>query len=100
MMRQDHPHRLGHDQGCRGAPRGKGVMRRRPIALLCGLAADRLLPELPNRLHPVVWMGRWLALGERMAPGGAAAPWPRLAWGAAWCAAGMALCAAAARAIG
>ncbi|MCU0492056.1 MAG: adenosylcobinamide-phosphate synthase CbiB [Chloroflexaceae bacterium] len=57
-------------------------------ALLLALALDGLLPELPNRLHPVVAMGRWLSLGERLAPSGAAA---RLLWGAGWLAGGLGL---------
>jgi adenosylcobinamide-phosphate synthase len=53
--------------------------------LLCALAIDALLGELPSAAHPVVWMGRWLGPGERLAPAGRAA---RLAWGAAWVAGG------------
>ena len=59
-------------------------------ALLVALACDIGLGELPSRLHPVVWMGRWLKLGERLAPRGDAA---RLAWGAAWPACGATLAA-------
>lgn len=33
------------------------------------LALDLLLGEPPPRVHPVVWMGRLVALGERLAPG-------------------------------
>jgi adenosylcobinamide-phosphate synthase len=59
-------------------------------ALLVALAYDTLVGELPNKLHPVVWMGRWLKLGERLAPSGDAA---RLGWGAAWLTGGAALAA-------
>ena len=62
--------------------------------LAWALACDQLLPELPNRLHPVVWMGRSLALGERLAPRG---PRSRLTWGAAWFAVGLGLSAGLAR---
>ncbi|MEI8307226.1 MAG: adenosylcobinamide-phosphate synthase CbiB [Chloroflexales bacterium] len=53
----------------------------RARALLIALAADGLLGELPNTLHPVVWVGRWLGLGEQIAPQG---DLRRLAWGATW----------------
>jgi adenosylcobinamide-phosphate synthase len=59
-------------------------------ALLIALACDALVGELPNKLHPVVWMGRWLKLGDRLAPSGDAA---RLGWGAAWLTGGAALAA-------
>ncbi|HEU4329057.1 MAG TPA: adenosylcobinamide-phosphate synthase CbiB [Roseiflexaceae bacterium] len=57
------------------------ILRRRCRALLAALAADLLLGDPPNALHPVVGMGRWLAWGERLAPSGAS---ERLGWGAAW----------------
>jgi adenosylcobinamide-phosphate synthase len=56
--------------------------------LLVALAVDALAGELPNRLHPVVWMGDWLKLGERWAPFGTRA---RLMWGASWLGCGAAL---------
>ncbi|MBX0328237.1 adenosylcobinamide-phosphate synthase CbiB [Oscillochloris sp. ZM17-4] len=57
------------------------TLRARALALLIALAADALLGDPPNAWHPVVWMGRWMGLGERLAPAGDRA---RLAWGAAW----------------
>jgi adenosylcobinamide-phosphate synthase len=60
--------------------------------LLVALACDTLMGELPNDLHPVVWIGRWLKLGERLAPSGDAT---RLGWGAAWLLSGAALAAGA-----
>jgi adenosylcobinamide-phosphate synthase len=59
-------------------------------ALLIALACDALVGELPNQLHPVVWMGDWLKLGARLAPSGDAT---RLGWGAAWLTSGAALAA-------
>jgi adenosylcobinamide-phosphate synthase len=63
-------------------------LRARCRELLVALAADALLGDPPNRLHPVVGMGRWLSWGERLAPAGAR---PRLGWGAAWLLAGAGL---------
>lgn len=63
---------------------------RRCRALLIALGCDALVGELPNQLHPVVWMGGWLKSGARLAPGGDAT---RLGWGAAWLASGAALAA-------
>ncbi len=63
----------------------------RSQSLLIALALDLLVPELPNALHPVAWMGRWLTLGERLAP--TRGP-ERLRWGAGWVAGGMGLSAA------
>ncbi|MEI6779000.1 MAG: hypothetical protein WCK70_19030, partial [Chloroflexales bacterium] len=40
--------------------------RLRARSLLIALAADAVMGELPNALHPVVWMGRWIGLGERL----------------------------------
>lgn len=60
----------------------------RSRALLLAVAADALLGDPPNRWHPVVALGGWMHLGERWAPRGAGA---RLAWGAAWVGAGIAL---------
>ncbi len=74
----------------------------RARSLLIALAADAVMGELPNALHPVVWMGRWIGLGERLilggwgmgdggqeAGGGSRPPppiphSPILAWGAIW----------------
>src|SRR6266508_1354876 len=69
------------------------MLRYRCRALLVALAFDAVIGELPNALHPVVWMGRWLTLGERMAPRGNLA---RLGWGAGWLAIGAALAGGAA----
>jgi adenosylcobinamide-phosphate synthase len=63
-------------------------------ALLLALAIDALLGDPPETWHPVATMGRWLALGEQLAPGGKAA---RLAWGSLWLGGGLALSAGAAR---
>ncbi len=63
----------------------------RSQSLLIALALDLLVPELPNALHPVAWMGRWLIVGERLAP--TRGP-ERLRWGAGWVAGGMGLSAA------
>ena len=38
-------------------------------ALLLAIALDALLPEPPNALHPVVWMGKVIAALERLADG-------------------------------
>jgi adenosylcobinamide-phosphate synthase len=64
------------------------VLRYRCRALLVALAVDAAIGELPNKLHPVVWMGRWLTLGDRHAPLSDAA---RLLWGAGWLVGGAAL---------
>lgn len=61
------------------------LLGERGAALLLALALDSLLPELPNDIHPVVWMGRWMRLGERLA---LQRPALRLAWGAGWLALG------------
>ncbi|MEW5762220.1 MAG: cobalamin biosynthesis protein [Bacillota bacterium] len=37
-------------------------------ALVVALALDLLLGEPPLRVHPVVWMGKLVSLGERVAP--------------------------------
>ena len=39
------------------------------LALLLALALDLALGEPPNRLHPTVWIGKTVALAERIAPG-------------------------------
>ncbi|RRR76320.1 MAG: cobalamin biosynthesis protein CobD [Candidatus Viridilinea halotolerans] len=61
--------------------------------LLLALAADTLWGDPPNRYHPVVLLGHWMNLGERLAPHGASA---RLTWGGAWLAGGAALAGAGA----
>ncbi|WP_026369390.1 adenosylcobinamide-phosphate synthase CbiB [Kallotenue papyrolyticum] len=68
-------------------------MSRLRTALLM-LLLDSLLPEPPTAWHPVGWMGRWLRLGERLAPAGARA---RTLWGGLWFGGGMVLCMALAR---
>ncbi len=70
----------------------KNVERSR--ALLLALAIDTLLGDPPGAWHPVVIMGRWLALGKQLAPRGQAA---RLAWGSLWLGGGLTLSAGAAR---
>jgi adenosylcobinamide-phosphate synthase len=57
-------------------------------ALLIALATDALLGDPPNHWHPVVALGGWMRLGERLAPQGTRA---RVGWGAAWLAGGIAL---------
>lgn len=64
------------------------MIRYRCRALLAALTLDALLAELPNAVHPVVLMGRFLALGERLAPAHQCA---RFVWGAAWVGSGMGL---------
>lgn len=63
-------------------------MSYRAQRMLVALAIDAVLGDPPNAFHPVVAMGRWLKLGERLAPGGAGG---RLVWGAAWTLGGLAL---------
>ncbi len=60
-------------------------------ALLAALALDYAVGELPSQIHPVAAMGRWLALGERLAP---TSPKARLFWGAGWLGGGIGLSAA------
>lgn len=69
---------------------GSGVRGAHPLTL--AVALDALLGEPPARLHPVVWMGRWLAVGQSRAPRGDAA---RFAFGAVWVAIGAAVSALA-----
>lgn len=64
------------------------AMAKRALSGLLALACDTLLPELPNQVHPVVWMGKWIKRGEQFAPSNEAA---RLVWGAIWLGAGMGL---------
>ncbi len=49
--------------------------------LLLALAVDLTLRELPNAMHPVVWMGKLISLLERAGPA-AGSRMPALAWGA------------------
>lgn len=63
-------------------------MAKRALSGLLALACDTLLPELPNQVHPVVWMGKWIKRGEQFAPSNEAA---RLVWGAVWLSVGMGL---------
>lgn len=72
------------------------IVGRRCRAALAALALDYAAGELPNRLHPVAAMGRWLALGERLAP---ASPLARLLWGASWLGGGIGLSAGLAAAL-
>jgi adenosylcobinamide-phosphate synthase len=65
------------------------VLRDRCRVLILALSADQLFGELPTALHPVVWMGRLLTLGERLAPDSSAVC---LLWGAGWLAGGAGLC--------
>ena len=52
------------------------------LALLLALLLDLTLGEPPNRLHPTVWMGKTVALAERVAPGPQAATAAQLIYGA------------------
>jgi adenosylcobinamide-phosphate synthase len=63
-------------------------LSRRSQALLLALAIDLVLGDPPNAWHPVALMGRWMHLGECMAPRDAI---QRLVWGGAWLAGGVAL---------
>lgn len=56
------------------------------LALLLALLLDLTLGEPPNRLHPTVWMGKTVALAERIAPGEQSPPAFQFVFGA-----GMAL---------
>ena len=40
------------------------------LVLLLAVGLDRLLPEPPTKVHPVVWMGRTIAVMEHIAPRG------------------------------
>ena len=51
--------------------------------ILLALALDLALGEPPNRLHPTVWMGKTVALAERLAPGPYRPPPAQLLYGAA-----------------
>ena len=52
-------------------------------ALLLALLLDVALGEPPNRLHPTVWIGKTVALAERVCPGPKSSPAAQLAAGAA-----------------
>lgn len=62
------------------------------MPLIVAVLLDVLAGEPPARLHPVVWMGRWLSIGQARAPRGDAG---RFAFGALWVGIGMAASAAA-----
>ena len=69
------------------------------LVLVLALLLDLALGEPPNRAHPTVWIGKTIALAERVAPGPDSAPAVQLAAGglmtlvvpAAWGAAAWAL---------
>ena len=63
----------------------------RVTALLLALLLDQLFGDPPNRWHPVAWMGRGIAWGQRHAPGAHASPARQLAFGGGIVAAGVAL---------
>ncbi len=52
------------------------------LALLLALALDLAFGEPPNRLHPTVWIGKTVALAERIAPGPHSSSTVQLAAGA------------------
>lgn len=70
------------------------ILAARCRALLVALAADALLGDPPNAWHPVVLLGSWMRLGERLAPRSAGA---RLGWGALWVTGGVLLAGGIAR---
>ena len=53
------------------------------LVLLLALLLDLTLGEPPNRLHPTVWIGKTVALAERVAPGPQAATAAQLIYGGA-----------------
>ena len=53
------------------------------LVILLALLLDLALGEPPNRLHPTVWIGRTVALAERIGPGTQRAPAAQFAYGAA-----------------
>ena len=53
------------------------------LVLLLALLLDLALGEPPNRFHPTVWMGKSVALAERIAPGETASAAGQFAFGAA-----------------
>ncbi len=64
------------------------TLGQRVTVALIALTIDTVVGDPPNQIHPVALMGRWLQLGERLAP---PQPMPRLAWGAVWLASGWLL---------
>lgn len=70
------------------------ILAARCQALLVALATDALLGDPPNAWHPVVLLGSWMRLGERLTPRSARA---RLGWGALWVAGGVLLAGGTAR---
>jgi adenosylcobinamide-phosphate synthase len=61
-------------------------MPHRLLIILLALALDLAFGDPPNRLHPVVLMGRWLGWGRHLAP-----TTGRFWFGAGWTLAGLAL---------
>ena len=53
------------------------------LVILLALLLDLALGEPPNRCHPTVWMGKTVALAERIAPGPRRTPTMQFAYGAA-----------------
>ena len=53
------------------------------LVILLALLLDLALGEPPNRCHPTVWMGKTVALAERLAPGPQRTPAAQFAYGAA-----------------
>ena len=53
------------------------------LALILALLLDLAVGEPPNRLHPTVWIGKTVALAERIAPGPGSASAAQLAAGVA-----------------
>ncbi len=53
------------------------------LVVLLALLLDLVFGEPPNRLHPTVWMGKTVAVAERLAPGPHASHAAQLAAGAA-----------------
>jgi adenosylcobinamide-phosphate synthase len=56
------------------------------LILLLALGLDLLVGEPPRPIHPVVWMGKVISLGERLAPSGHSEEshkWPKLIYGGA-----------------
>lgn len=88
MIRTSHPRLFASSRPHVCASSCSRLLVTRGRALLVALSADALLGDPPNACHPVVLLGGWMRLGERLAPRTASA---RLAWGAAWLAGGLAL---------
>ena len=53
------------------------------LIIILALLLDLTLGEPPNRLHPTAWMGKTVALAERIAPGPHRTPAAQFAYGAA-----------------